>query len=305
MTDPARKRGRKGSRSVADVLTRVMQKNHLSRGAKRARPLVAWAEVVGEQMARTTRAVVVRDGVMVVETQDAIAANFLTMQRELYLEKLRAVLGEAAPADLKFQMGAFDPPKPPRRERAPLPLTRAERERVESLIEDAPDDLRQSARAAAEAMARARAERERRGFKPCPICQTLTDRPEPCAHCRRLMTTPAAQRLRSSLLRDPEHLLIEPDPAEADVLEVARHLALAYLEDQFEGLLVQVVRPPRTRSRRLLPDQSVPDGRAMFESLALKYLALKLRKSLAEIDRRDRAHLPERVRHVLEAGREG
>ena len=292
------------------MLARVMQKNHLSKGTRRARPLVAWAEVVGEQMARTTRAVIVRDGVMIVETQDAIAANFLTMQRTMYLDKLREVLGNDAPTDLKFQMGAFEPPKPPRRERAPLPLTRAERERVEELVEDASDDVRPAVRAAAEALARARAERERRGFKPCPICGTLTDHPEPdrpvpCGHCRRLMTSAGVQQLRSSLLRDPDALLQDVDPAELDTLEVARYVALKHLEDQFESLLLRVVKPPKSRARRVNTDESVPEVRLVFESFAVKYLALKLRKPVSEVERRDRASLPERVRHVLEAGKPG
>jgi hypothetical protein len=282
-----------------------MQKNHLSKGTRRARPLVAWAEVVGEQMARTTRAVIVRDGVMIVETQDAIAANFLTMQRTLYLDKLREVLGNDAPNDLKFQMGAFDSPKSPRRERAPLPLTRAERERVDELVKDASDDVRPAVRAAAEALSRARAERERRGFIPCPICGTLTDRPEPCGHCRRLMTSAGVQQLRSSLLRDPDVLLNEIDPSELDALEVARYLALKHLEDQFESLLLRVVKPPKSRARRVNTDESVPEVRLVFESFAVKYLALRLRKPVSEVERRDRASLPERVRHVLEAGKPG
>lgn len=287
------------------MLARVMQKNHLSKGTRRARPLVAWAQVVGEQMARTTRAVIVRDGVMIVETQDAIAANFLTMQRTLYLDKLREVLGDDAPSDLKFQMGAFDPPKPPRRERAPLPLTRAERERVDELVQDASDDVRPAVRAAAEALVRAHAERERRGFKPCPICGTLTDRPEACGHCRRLMTSAGVQRLCSSLLRDPDVLLNEVDPSELDALEVARYLALKHLEDQFESLLLRVVKPPKSRARRINTDESVSEVRLVFESFAVKYLALRLRKPVSEVERRDRANLPERARHVLEAGKPG
>lgn len=300
------RRGGKGTRRVADVLETVFSKNKLARGARKARPLVAWAEVVGPQLARTTRAVRVQDGVMVVETQDAVAANYLTMQRTRYLELLRAALGAEAPDDLRFQMGAFESPRPPRIERQPPPLSRSEREQAEFLAQDASEELRPWVRAAAEALIRARHERERRGFKPCEICGVLTDRPGPCGSCRTLMGTPATTHLRSRLFRDPDLALRNPEDfgLSPEGLECARYLALRYLEGQFETLLLQVVRPPKSRARR--PNQPEPETtehKLMLQTLAQKYLALKLKKALEDVERRDRSHLPERVKNVLEAGR--
>jgi predicted nucleic acid-binding Zn ribbon protein len=300
------RRGGKGTRRVSDVLETVFSKNKLARGARKARPLVAWAEVVGPQLARTTRAVRVQDGVMVIETQDAVAANYLTMQRTRYLELLRAALGSEAPDDLRFQMGAFETPRPKRTERQPPPLSRAEREHAESLVQDASDELRPWVRAAAEALIRARHERERRGFKPCPTCGALTERPGPCLSCRTLMNTPATTHLRSRLIRDPNLALENPENygLSPEGLECARYLALQYLDGQFETLLLQVVRPPKTRARRpSQPEPEVTEHRLMLESLAQKYLALKLKKPLEDVERRDHSGLPERVKNVLEAGR--
>ncbi len=300
------RRGGKGSRRVSDVLETVFSKNKLARGARKARPLVAWAEVVGAQLARTTRAIRVQDGVMVIETQDAVAANYLTMQRTRYLDLLRAALGSEAPDDLRFQMGVFDPPKPKRTDRQPPPLTSAERENAESLSQDAPDEMRPWVMAAAEALIRARHERERRGWKPCPICEVLTERSGPCLSCRTLMSTPATTHLRSRLIRDPDLSLLPPENygLSPEGLECARYLALAYLEGQFETLLLQVLRPPKTRARRPnQPEPEVTEHKLMLESLAQKYMALKLKKPLDEVERRDHIHLPERVKNVLEAGR--
>ena len=297
------RRGGKVTRRVSDVLETVFSRNKLARGARKARPLVAWAEVVGPQLARTTRAVRVQDGVMVVETQDAVAANYLTMQRTRYLDLLRTALGSEAPEDLRFQMGVFEPPKPPRIERQPPPLSRAEREHAESLSQDASEELRPWVQAAAEALIRVRHERERRGFKPCEICAALTDRPGPCTSCRTLMSTPATTHLRSRLIRDPNLALQNPEDFGLSIegLECARYLSLQYLEGQFETLLLQVIRPPRTRARRPnQPEPEVSEHRMMLESLAQKYLALKLKKPLEEVERRDRSGLPERVKNVLE-----
>ena len=78
------KKPRKGGRiPVADLLERVLKKNNLSKGFSNAWVLKAWDDVVGKQLARTTRAVQIRDGVMIVRVQDNTAANFFTMQRQI------------------------------------------------------------------------------------------------------------------------------------------------------------------------------------------------------------------------------
>lgn len=317
------KKKRKGSvRPISDVLTRVMNKTNLKRGMTRARPLVAWSEVVGVQMARTTRAVAVRDGVMIIETQDSTAANFFTMQRGLYLEMLREKLGDEAPKDLRFQMGVFEH-KIVGAKKTRLPaLSKLEKARVGALLELTPTDMQPLVRKTAEALERARAERLRRGFLPCPVCSSLTE-PEPngavlpCSHCKNTMANPLVQSACKSLIRNPD-LALGSDQngsgqnrsfeklfvgATGDAVDCAVFLALEYFLGQLEMLLLQVVKSRgRGRPKKLLEPEAPPEMLFYLEATAKAFLALKLAKPVAGITAKDYSGLPERVRHVLEAG---
>jgi hypothetical protein len=312
MPEAFRKKRKGAVRPITDVLTRVMNKSNLKRGMTRARPLVAWSEVVGVQMARTTRAVAVRDGVMIVETQDSTAANFFTMQRGLYLEMLREKLGDEAPKDLRFQMGVFEH-KIVGAKKARLPtLSKLEKGRVNALLEVASTEMKPIVQKTAEALERARAERLRRGFLPCPVCSSLTE-PEPngavmpCSHCKNTMANPLVQAARKALIRNPDLALGSGDKlfvgATGDAVACAVFLALEYFQGQFEVLLLQVVKSRgRGRPKKPLEDEAPPEMLFYLEATAKAFLALKLAKPVSSIIVKDYSSLPERVRHVLEAG---
>ncbi len=317
MPEAFRKKRKGAVRPITDVLTRVMNKTNLKRGMTRARPLVAWSEVVGVQMARTTRAVAVRDGVMIVETQDSTAANFFTMQRGLYLEMLREKLGDEAPKDLRFQMGVFEH-KVVGTKKTRLPaLSKLEKARVGVLLELTPTDMQPLVRKTAEALERVRAERLRRGFLPCPVCSSLTE-PEPngavlpCSHCKNTMANPLVQSACKALIRNPD-LALGSDQngsleklfigATGDAVDCAVFLALEYFQGQLEMLLMQVVKSRgRGRPKKLLEPEAPPEMLFYLEATAKAFLALKLGKSVAVVTRKDYSDLPERVRHVLIAG---
>ncbi len=312
MPEAFRKKRKGAVRPISDVLTRVMNKTNLKRGMTRARPLVAWSEVVGVQMARTTRAVAVREGVMIVETQDSTAANFFTMQRGMYLEMLREKLGDEAPKDLRFQMGVFEH-KVIGAKKVRLPaLSKLEKARVSALLEVAPTDMQPLVRKTAEALERARAERLRRGFVPCPVCGSLTE-PEPngavlpCSHCKNTMANPLVQAACKALIRNPDLALGSLEKlfvgATGDALDCAVFLALEYFQGQLEMLLMQVVKSRgRGRPKKLLEAEAPPEMLFYLEATAKAFLALKLAKSVAVVSSKDYSGLPERVRHVLEAG---
>lgn len=305
MDKPRRSRQGTGQRAVGEVLAAVIARHKLGGGVRRVRPLVAWSETVGPALARTTRAVTVRDGVLIVETQDAVAANFLSMQRTVFLDRLRERLGAAAPKDILFQMGVFDPPPP--QPAPPPPLPPADARRVDEMTRGAPEDLLPVVRRAAEAVARGLGQRAARGWPPCPVCEQPVDRPGPCQPCRTLMTDPRVRDLRLALVRRPELLLdplcVPPDCPDEHALEAARYTALEYLEAQLDALLLHVVRPAKLRGRRSQePDPAAQaEYRAYLDLAARAYLALKLRRPLSELGRKDREVLPERVRHVLDA----
>ena len=304
-TVPLKKPRKGGRKPVADLLERVLKKNNLSKGFSNAWVLKAWDDVVGKQLARTTRAVQIRDGVMIVRVQDNTAANFFTMQRHIYLERLVAALGDKAPRDLRFEQGALEvmarevKPKP-------LQLTKSEHAHIETLINGATPDLLPAARRAAESLARARLARMRLGFVPCPICAELTSDSRPCQHCRVTLEQPLTKHWQSKLIRNPDHLLQDdPDAPHPDVphevLTCAKYRALEYLSAQLETLSLRIVQAVKAKRRK--SDDDPKELAVYLEQVAQTWLAMTLGVPVAEITQRDHRHLPETVRGVLETQR--
>lgn len=292
-----RKPRKGGRRNVADVLERVLKKNNLTKGFQTASILKAWDDVVGKQLARTTRAVALRDGTMIVRVQDNTAANFFTMQRHIYLERLQAALGERAPKELRFEQGALEIKAREVKPR-PVQLTRAEQARIESLVEAAPDDLLPAARRAAESLARVRLERQRLGFKPCPICGELTRDDKPCQHCRVTLEQPLTKHWQSKLVRNPDALLHPDLETPEEVLLCAKYRAHEYLTGQLETLSLRIVQA--TRAKRRKSDDDPKELLPYLEHTAQVWLALRLELPLEDVTKREYRHLPPTVRGVLE-----
>jgi predicted nucleic acid-binding Zn ribbon protein len=292
-----RKPRKGGRRSVADVLERVLKKNSLERGFGKAKVLAAWDDVVGKQLARTTRAVAIRDGVMIVRVQDNTAANFFTMQRHIYLERLKAALGDESPRDLRFEQGALEIAA--REVKAkPVTLTRSEHAHIEELLTDAAPDIVDTARRAAEALARAKLSRAKQGFKPCPICGMLNPEEKPCQHCRVTLEQPLTKTWQSRLIRNPDLAFEAFEDVPDDVLLCARYRALEYLTGQLEALTLRILQATKARRRKAEDDPE--ELRPYLELTAKAWLALHLRVPMLEVTRRDWATLPATTRSLLE-----
>ncbi len=63
-----------------------------------------WAEAVGEQLARVASPVAERAGTLTIECADAVWVQELDLMQAPLLERLRAELGEASPAALRFRL---------------------------------------------------------------------------------------------------------------------------------------------------------------------------------------------------------
>ena len=63
----------------------------------------AWAEAVGPQLAAVAAPVSERDGEVTIECADTVWAQELDMMQAQLLERLKAHLGDAAPARLRFR----------------------------------------------------------------------------------------------------------------------------------------------------------------------------------------------------------
>ena len=64
----------------------------------------AWDGVAGEQLAKVATPVSERSGTVTIECADSVWAHELDLMQEQLLERLRAELGELAPAALRFRV---------------------------------------------------------------------------------------------------------------------------------------------------------------------------------------------------------
>jgi predicted nucleic acid-binding Zn ribbon protein len=65
---------------------------------------VAWADVVGEQIAAVADPVAERDGEAIVACRDSVWAQELDLMQEQLLQRLSDRLGERAPRSLRFRV---------------------------------------------------------------------------------------------------------------------------------------------------------------------------------------------------------
>ena len=276
-----------GTRDWHTLLSQTMQKNRLARGVTRARALLVWPEVVGPELARLTHARSQHGTLLFIETQDSVLANFLTLQRALFLERLQGKLGDDSVTELRFAVGSWEQARPPAPGR---PLPPPDQVRAAQLVEGVPDNVRESALRAAEAVTRARLWREGQGWPPCPVCGAPS-RLSPCAPCRHLLAAAEVAQAARRLARDPASLdAVRRDVGETGA-EAARYLALAELAGQLETLALECVRAG-----------SAGEYLAFLRAQAEVWLALHWRKARADLKRADWLALPERPRQVLSAG---
>lgn len=254
----------------------------------RARALLLWPEVVGPELARLTKARSQQGRVLFVEAQDSVLANFLTMQRHVFLERLQAKLGDDSISELRFAVGTWTRPA---EVRASEPLPPPDKARAQDMVQHVPEHVRDSALLAAEAITRARLWRERQGWPRCPVCATPS-RTVPCLPCSNLLKEGEVIRGARALSRAPErYSQLVQDLTESGA-EAARFLALRGLGEQLDALALECVRAGGQEEYRVF-----------LHAQAEIWLSLHLRKPRAQLNRKDWGALPERPRQVLSAGR--
>lgn len=298
MTGRPRPPRKGGQARVGSLIGRILARPGLSAGVREARVRLAWRNVAGPALARVTRAILFRDGILVVETQDAVAAHMLSHQRSIYLRDLKRALGRDAPRDLHFQMGSFDLESEATPEATPR-VTVPE-EAVQELTLPASEDLRDTVSRAARALLEAEAQRRQSGHI-CPCCGAASSAPGTCLPCQwRLETRPVALAAQRYVL-DPDELEMSAhDPREwldDEGLHCARYQAALLLEEHLDDLL----EPLTLAARDGLADPRAQDAKRELLEASTRYLAVKLAKPLAGVRREDEAALPERVRYLLNA----
>ncbi len=280
------RKGRSGNVDWRTLLARSLDRNRLSTGIQRARAILVWPEAVGPELARMTRARSLQGGTLVVEARDSVLANFLTLQRPMFLDRLNARLGDRPVAELRFVVGQIEAP---REERPPTPLPAPDARRAAELVAEVGEDLRPAALKAAEAITRARKWRETQGWRPCPSCGELSSA-HPCLACQVSFDNPLVRRESGLLIRTPERLGQLGATLGESGADAARYLAMQGLAEQLEMLALECVR-----------EGGAAEYKEFLRAQCEAWLALHHRKTRRELVRADWRALPDHPRHVLDA----
>lgn len=272
-------------RHVSELLGEVFRRGGMKKALRRAEAVLLWPQVAGPQLARFTRARKLVDGVLFVDVSDSETAMHLTLQRQRFVDVLRGKFGAREVRDVRFQPGRVpgeDSPEPEQRvaaEADPQDLSKLARTLGELEL---PESLSGQALQAGRSMLAYRARRLAEGWSSCTACEALTPEAGLCSSCKRYAAQPRVRTGAAGLAVDPGLAL---ENLSDDERSVAALLAQRQLENTLSELLPQV-----------LADQEL---RPQLEAAARSLLALKLRKSLAEVQERDMASLPARVARVL------
>jgi predicted nucleic acid-binding Zn ribbon protein len=97
-----------GPENIGDILGRLFTSRGWGRKNDRLRLETAWADAAGEDLAKDTRVLAVRRGVLEVEVKSAVLLQELTQfHKRGLLAKLRKALTGVTLTDLKFRAGAW------------------------------------------------------------------------------------------------------------------------------------------------------------------------------------------------------
>jgi predicted nucleic acid-binding Zn ribbon protein len=91
----------KASSRVGDVLPAVLTELKLNAPLKAYRAVERWADVVGEHLARHTRAVSVHEGILLVEAESSVWVQEIQFHKRRILDRLAEQAGKGMIRELK------------------------------------------------------------------------------------------------------------------------------------------------------------------------------------------------------------
>lgn len=91
---------KQNTQSLADIISEIMGRPALSKGIYQSRIPAAWEEVMGKPVARVTRNVFFRNGVLFVSLNSSIIRGELLMHKSKIIENLNEHIGRAIITDL-------------------------------------------------------------------------------------------------------------------------------------------------------------------------------------------------------------
>ena len=228
-----------GENRAGELLGQLLRRYKLEAGLRRGRVLALWPEVAGEMLARLTEPLKLERGELLVRAESAALAHQLTYQREEFVRRYAARLGEGTVTNVRFVTGrpkvvetASAPPPAPEPVALPPELAR----KLEAWTRAVPEELQGAVERAGRAVLAAQLARE---GDACAICARAGE-PTPCRYCAALLEDPLVRRAARRIEREPEAELLE-----GDLLAAARWLAAERLREQIEELAPQLPREQR------------------------------------------------------------
>ena len=94
--------------SLGDLLPRLLDEVGLGATAKAVAVIRAWDEALGPEFAEHCRPDGVRNGVIHARVRDSSWMQALQLEKPAIFARLRALLGEDAPRDLRLRIGPVD-----------------------------------------------------------------------------------------------------------------------------------------------------------------------------------------------------
>lgn len=167
---------------VGNALDAAFARLGLSGRVAQQRAVTLWSDVVGPQIAASTRAVSVRDGILFVATKSSTWAHELIFRKKAIMEAFERELGKGVLTDIRFQARGYSDAGEEEEEsqRAPAPdpsewsriaLTEADRATVAETIEGISDpDLRAHMERVLVDSIRLRRWKEEHGWARCKRC---------------------------------------------------------------------------------------------------------------------------------------
>ncbi len=92
-----------GPQPVSSILAQVLRNCGLSERLEERSPLLAWKDVVGEEIAQHSRATDIKDGVLIVEADHGAWRQELTLLKPMIINKFNALFGEGTVTEIQWR----------------------------------------------------------------------------------------------------------------------------------------------------------------------------------------------------------
>lgn len=174
---------------IGEYLERIFTRHGLGQEYKEQEPLFLWEEVVGENIAKLTSPLRVRDRVMFVEVQNSVIGHELSLMKEDYISKVNERLGKKRIKDIRFRVGQVGKPGERKGKKVDLKailLSDVEKGRIEQMVKDIGDERLKKALVEFIVTEKKMEQlRQEEGWKRCPICNVVHDgEDEVCVACK-------------------------------------------------------------------------------------------------------------------------